>query len=226
MNAARANLLSPFATLDEVRFGRKRSKKLAKAQRKMAKHSKKCPRQVEGPSSSDSSSEDEGHHGHHRGRHGGRHHGPHHGHHAGGEHHMRNHHGHEHGHHGPMVRSRGANGFGSSFIKKNKFVVVVNVTGFETKDLTIKVENGFIAVAGKHNVTNDDGSSISRQFDQSYKVPNGIDVTTFKSQLKFGKILKITVDLKPEAQGVDVPIEIVPSAPTEEGAAGPDIEIV
>lgn len=113
-----------------------------------------------------------------------------------------------HGHAKPM-------GTGKSFVRKNKFVVLVNVIGYSTAELNIKVANGFITVSGNHESHDDDGNSQARSFENKYKLPDNIQLDTMKSKMVFhDRFLKITGKIKPAApqpEGVDVPIEIVPA---------------
>src|SRR5262245_52330265 len=69
-------------------------------------------------------------------------------------------------------------GFGRTFQKKNKFVIVVPVMGYTNNELNLKVHNGFLAVSGKHESQAEDGSSSSRQFTQTYKLPEDIDLAS------------------------------------------------
>lgn len=90
---------------------------------------------------------------------------------------------------------------GWSMVKndKDKFHVALDVQQFKPEEITVKIQDNFIVVEGKHEAKQDDHGVVSRQFVRKYMVPEQCDPEQTSSTLSSDGILTITAPRKPES---------------------------
>ncbi|KAI1294877.1 hypothetical protein HDE_05979 [Halotydeus destructor] len=99
-----------------------------------------------------------------------------------------------------------------------KFKAYVRLMGYQAEGLEIKAAEGWLTVTGKHDETSEDGNEqVSRNFTKKFKIPADAKVDEIRTKLvKHGRFLKVIVPLNNAGQ--DIPVTIVPSAPSENEA--------
>lgn len=73
----------------------------------------------------------------------------------------------------------------------NNFKVNLDVQQFKPNEVSVKVEDGFVVVCGKHEERSDEHGFISRQFTRRYKLPDNVDVAAITSTLSSDGILSV-----------------------------------
>ncbi|KAM5279228.1 alpha-crystallin A chain isoform 2-T2 [Hipposideros larvatus] len=58
---------------------------------------------------------------------------------------------------------------------RDKFVIFLDVKHFSPEDLTVKVQEDFVEIHGKHSERQDDHGYISREFHRRYRLPSNVD---------------------------------------------------
>uniref|UniRef100_A0A8C5V1G1 Alpha-crystallin A chain n=1 Tax=Microcebus murinus TaxID=30608 RepID=A0A8C5V1G1_MICMU len=66
---------------------------------------------------------------------------------------------------------------------RDKFVIFLDVKHFSPEDLTVKVQEDFVEIHGKHNERQDDHGYISREFHRRYRLPSNVDQSALSCSL-------------------------------------------
>ncbi|XP_036898951.1 alpha-crystallin A chain isoform X1 [Sturnira hondurensis] len=66
---------------------------------------------------------------------------------------------------------------------RDKFVIFLDVKHFSPEDLTVKVQEDFVEIHGKHNERQDDHGYISREFHRRYRLPSSVDQSALSCSL-------------------------------------------
>uniref|UniRef100_A0A2I2YKL2 Alpha-crystallin A chain n=1 Tax=Gorilla gorilla gorilla TaxID=9595 RepID=A0A2I2YKL2_GORGO len=66
---------------------------------------------------------------------------------------------------------------------RDKFVIFLDVKHFSPEDLTVKVQDDFVEIHGKHNERQDDHGYISREFHRRYRLPSNVDQSALSCSL-------------------------------------------
>jgi crystallin alpha B len=109
------------------------------------------------------------------------------------------------------VMRRRTGGSISVGIDKNSFKVIIDVHQFKPEEITVKVIDRCLFIEAKHEETQDEHGSISRQFVRRYQLPERADVDQVTSTISSDGILTITTMLKPkeEKQERIIKIELI-----------------
>ncbi|XP_048017295.1 crystallin, alpha B, a [Megalobrama amblycephala] len=74
---------------------------------------------------------------------------------------------------------------------RDRFVINLDVKNFSPDELTVKVNDDFIEIHGKHDERQDDHGIVARQFYRKYKIPAGVDPESITSSLSADGVLTI-----------------------------------
>ncbi|XP_058517560.1 alpha-crystallin A chain [Ochotona princeps] len=66
---------------------------------------------------------------------------------------------------------------------RDKFVIFLDVKHFSPEDLTVKVQEDFVEIHGKHSERQDDHGYISREFHRRYRLPSNVDQSALSCSL-------------------------------------------
>ncbi|XP_019521540.1 PREDICTED: alpha-crystallin A chain isoform X3 [Hipposideros armiger] len=66
---------------------------------------------------------------------------------------------------------------------RDKFVIFLDVKHFSPEDLTVKVQEDFVEIHGKHSERQDDHGYISREFHRRYRLPSNVDQAALSCSL-------------------------------------------
>ncbi|TRY98271.1 hypothetical protein DNTS_000615 [Danionella cerebrum] len=75
---------------------------------------------------------------------------------------------------------------------RERFVINLDVKHFSPEELTVKVNDNFIEIHGKHDERQDDHGTVAREFFRKYKIPSGVDPGTITSSLSSDGVLTIS----------------------------------
>ncbi|XP_029667506.1 protein lethal(2)essential for life-like [Formica exsecta] len=75
---------------------------------------------------------------------------------------------------------------------EDKYQVIVDVQQFTPEEITVRTDDKYITVEGKHNDRKDRHGYVSRQFVRRYLLPKGYDIGHVKPSLSSDGILTIT----------------------------------
>ncbi|XP_036302612.1 alpha-crystallin A chain isoform X1 [Pipistrellus kuhlii] len=66
---------------------------------------------------------------------------------------------------------------------RDKFAIFLDVKHFSPEDLTVKVQEDFVEIHGKHSERQDDHGYISREFHRRYRLPSNVDQSALSCSL-------------------------------------------
>ncbi|XP_056120845.1 heat shock protein 67B1 [Rhinichthys klamathensis goyatoka] len=91
-----------------------------------------------------------------------------------------------------------------------KWKISLDVNHFAPSEVTVKIQDGFLEIAGKHEERQDEHGYIARCFARKYKLPGGIDAENLQSLLSADGILTVEVPLPsiPLPADVIIPIQV------------------
>ncbi|KAG9265415.1 alpha-crystallin B chain-like isoform X1 [Astyanax mexicanus] len=75
---------------------------------------------------------------------------------------------------------------------KDRFVINLDVKHFSPEELSVKVNDEYVEIHGKHEERQDDHGYVAREFYRKYKVPTGVDPGNFTSCLSFDGVLTVS----------------------------------
>ena len=75
---------------------------------------------------------------------------------------------------------------------QNKFQVVVDVQQFAPEEITVRTDDKYITIEGKHEEKKDQHGYVSRHFVRRYVLPQGYDIGHVKPSLSSDGVLTIT----------------------------------
>uniref|UniRef100_A0A8C9LLE6 Alpha-crystallin A chain n=1 Tax=Piliocolobus tephrosceles TaxID=591936 RepID=A0A8C9LLE6_9PRIM len=103
---------------------------------------------------------------------------------------------------------------------RDKFVIFLDVKHFSPEDLTVKVQDDFVEIHGKHNERQDDHGYISREFHRRYRLPSNVDQSALSCSLSADGMLTFS---GPKIQtGLDATHErAIPVAREEKPSSAP-----
>ncbi|XP_077097962.1 uncharacterized protein LOC143749309 [Siphateles boraxobius] len=101
----------------------------------------------------------------------------------------------------------------------SKWKISLDVNHFAPSELTVKIQDGFLEIAGKHEERQDEHGYIARCFARKYKLPGEADAENLQSLLSADGILTVEVPLPsiPLPADVIIPIQIEMEAKTVGG---------
>nr|XP_015221541.1 PREDICTED: heat shock protein beta-1-like [Lepisosteus oculatus] len=85
--------------------------------------------------------------------------------------------------------------------------ISLDVNHFSPEEITIKIKEGYLEIAGKHEERQDEHGFVSRCFTRKYKIPSSVDPQNISSSLSPSGILSVEAPLPQQADGA--PVEIV-----------------
>ncbi|XP_049791956.1 alpha-crystallin A chain-like [Schistocerca nitens] len=100
--------------------------------------------------------------------------------------------------------------------KKEGFEVNLDVQQFKPDEVSVKMQDDFIVVEGKHEEREDEHGYISRNFVRRYKLPNNIDIDAVTSKLSSDGVLTIAAPKKVPSK--DTKERVVPIVQTNKPA--------
>jgi HSP20 family molecular chaperone IbpA len=80
-------------------------------------------------------------------------------------------------------------------VGKDGFEVAMDVQEFKPNEISVKTDDRFVTIEGKHEERKDPHGYISRHFTRRYSLPEGFDHNTISSELSSDGILKIKAPL-------------------------------
>ncbi|XP_041924231.1 alpha-crystallin B chain-like isoform X2 [Alosa sapidissima] len=83
-------------------------------------------------------------------------------------------------------------GFSEMRSDKDRFMINLDVKHFSPEDLTVKVNDDYVEVHGRHEERQDEHGYVSREFFRKYKIPAGVDPGAFTSCLSSDGVLSIS----------------------------------
>ncbi|RXN30811.1 heat shock beta-1-like protein [Labeo rohita] len=91
-----------------------------------------------------------------------------------------------------------------------KWKISLDVNHFAPSEITIKRQDGFLVVAGKHEERQDEHGYIARCFTRKYTLPGGVDAENLQSRLSADGILTVEAPLPsiPLPADVDISIQV------------------
>ncbi|XP_076854013.1 uncharacterized protein LOC143509303 [Brachyhypopomus gauderio] len=101
----------------------------------------------------------------------------------------------------------------------SKWRVSLDVNHFAPSEITVKTQDGFLEVTGKHDERQDAHGYISRHFIRKYKLPVGLDAETIQSYLTGDGILSVEAsfpDLQKPAD-ITIPVQVKMEVATLQG---------
>lgn len=83
---------------------------------------------------------------------------------------------------------------GSTMVDRSqsKFQVVVDVQQFAPEEITVRTDDKYITIEGKHEEKKDQHGYVSRHFVRRYVLPQGYDIGHVKPSLSSDGVLTIT----------------------------------
>ncbi|XP_017888172.1 protein lethal(2)essential for life-like [Ceratina calcarata] len=75
---------------------------------------------------------------------------------------------------------------------QNKYQVIVDVQQFAPEEITVRTDDKYITVEGKHEEKQDQHGYVSRHFVRRYMLPQGYDIGHVKPSLSSDGVLTIT----------------------------------
>ena len=113
----------------------------------------------------------------------------------------------------------------------NNFTVNLDLTEFDPKDISIKLEEKIIVIQGKHEFTSDNGEYELREYVRKIPVPDNVLTDQLKSTLNHNGQLIIQAPLKKPVEDKEnksfqeIPIEFVVSKKSSQVSVGDDIAL-
>ncbi|XP_051750210.1 heat shock protein 67B1 [Ctenopharyngodon idella] len=97
-----------------------------------------------------------------------------------------------------------------------KWKISLDVNHFAPSEITVKIQDGFLEIAGKHEERQDEHGYIARCFTRKYKLPEGVDAENLQSLLSTDGILTVEAPLPsiPLPADVIIPIQVEMEAQT------------
>ncbi|CAM4545339.1 unnamed protein product [Leuciscus chuanchicus] len=101
----------------------------------------------------------------------------------------------------------------------SKWKISLDVNHFAPSEVTVKIKDGFLEIAGKHEERQDEHGFIARYFARKYKLPGGVDAENLQSFLSADGILTVEAPLPsiPIHADVIIPIQVEMEAQTVGG---------
>ncbi|XP_067295509.1 heat shock protein beta-1 [Pseudorasbora parva] len=97
-----------------------------------------------------------------------------------------------------------------------KWKISLDVNHFAPSEITVKIQDGFLEIAGKHEERQDEHGYISRCFTRKYNLPGGVDAENLQTLLSADGILTVEAPLPsiPLPSDVIIPIQVETEAQT------------
>ncbi|XP_066538666.1 alpha-crystallin B chain-like isoform X2 [Hoplias malabaricus] len=89
---------------------------------------------------------------------------------------------------------------------KDRFVINLDVKHFSPEELSVKVNDEYVEIHGKHEERQDEHGYVAREFFRKYKVPSGVDPGAFTSCLSFDGVLSVSAPRNQQ----DIPERSIP----------------
>ncbi|XP_016428311.1 uncharacterized protein LOC107755870 [Sinocyclocheilus rhinocerous] len=91
-----------------------------------------------------------------------------------------------------------------------KWKISLDVNHFAPSEITVKIQDGLLVVAGKHEERQDEHGYIARCFTRKYTLPGGVDAENLQSHLSADGILTVEAPLPniPLPADVNIPIQV------------------
>ncbi|XP_073696203.1 uncharacterized protein [Garra rufa] len=91
-----------------------------------------------------------------------------------------------------------------------KWKISLDVNHFAPSEITIKIQEGFLVIAGKHEERQDEHGYVARCFTRKYTLPGGVDAENLQSRLSAEGILTVEAPLPsiPLPADVNIPFQV------------------
>uniref|UniRef100_A0AAY4AIE3 Alpha-crystallin B chain n=1 Tax=Denticeps clupeoides TaxID=299321 RepID=A0AAY4AIE3_9TELE len=106
-------------------------------------------------------------------------------------------------------------GFSEMRLDRDRFAINLDVKHFSPEELTVKVNDDYIEIHGRHEDRQDEHGFVSRAFFRKYKVPVGVDPSALTSSLSSDGVLTVFAP----RNMLDVPERTIPITCEEKGTA-------
>ncbi|KAI7813114.1 heat shock protein 67B1 [Triplophysa rosa] len=99
-----------------------------------------------------------------------------------------------------------------------KWKISLDVNHFAPSEITVKIQDGFLDIAGKHEERQDEHGYIARSFTRKYNVPVGVDAEKIQTFVSADGILTVEGPLPsiPHPADVIIPVQVELEAQTTE----------
>lgn len=100
-----------------------------------------------------------------------------------------------------------------------RWKISLDVNHFAPSEISVKIQDGFLEIAGKHEERQDGHGFIARSFTRKYNLPGGIDVENLQTSLSADGILTVEAPFPsiPLPADVIIPIQVETGAQTIAG---------
>ncbi|XP_066115369.1 alpha-crystallin A chain isoform X2 [Saccopteryx bilineata] len=104
---------------------------------------------------------------------------------------------------------------------RDKFVIFLDVKHFSPEDLTVKVQEDFVEIHGKHNERQDDHGYISREFHRRYRLPSNVDQSALSCSLSADGMLTFSGPKVPSGMDAGHSERAIPVSREEKPSSAP-----
>ncbi|KAI7800843.1 crystallin, alpha B, a [Triplophysa rosa] len=98
---------------------------------------------------------------------------------------------------------------------RDHLVVNLDVKHFSPEELTVKVNDDYVEIRGKHDERQDDRGIVAREFYRKYKIPAGVDPGAFTSSLSSDGVLTVCAHRHMDAIERNMPITCEEKPPVQ-----------
>ncbi|XP_058630941.1 heat shock protein beta-1 [Onychostoma macrolepis] len=118
------------------------------------------------------------------------------------------------GQHMSKMQREMSGGVSEVFGEMSKWKISLDVNHFAPSEITVKIQDGLLVVAGKHEERQDEHGYISRCFTRKYTLPGGVEAESLQSCLSADGILTVEAPLPsiPLPADVNIPIQVLISS--------------
>lgn len=81
--------------------------------------------------------------------------------------------------------------------EKDKYEIRLHLKSFTPEEISVKIQDGFIVIEGKHDEKQDEEGFISRHFVRRYAIPEDCRIEAIQSRMSSEGILVISAPRKP-----------------------------
>uniref|UniRef100_A0AAR2LBH7 Alpha-crystallin B chain n=1 Tax=Pygocentrus nattereri TaxID=42514 RepID=A0AAR2LBH7_PYGNA len=99
---------------------------------------------------------------------------------------------------------------------RDRFIINLDVKHFSPEELSVKVNDEYVEIHGKHEDRQDEHGYVAREFFRKYKMPSGVDPGAFTSCLSFEGVMCISAPRNLQ----DIPERSIPITCEEKPALG------
>ncbi|XP_054432290.1 alpha-crystallin A chain isoform X2 [Pteronotus mesoamericanus] len=104
---------------------------------------------------------------------------------------------------------------------RDKFSIFLDVKHFAPEDLTVKVQEDFVEIHGKHSERQDDRGYISREFHRRYRLPSNVDQSALSCSLSADGMLTFSGPKVPSGMDAGHSERAIPVSREEKSGSAP-----